>query len=321
MLFVLAMTLSSLLFATLLEAAAPGTGTLAAPTKPVEPVAPAIVPAAPAPKLSYTVFHVNAPAIALTFDDGPHAKNTPRLLDMLKERNIKATFFLIGRSIGAHPEIVRRIIAEGHEVGNHTWDHKSLRAMSESGIADELQKTQDAIVAACGVTPLIFRPPFGAITKKQEQAVMDRFHYTAIEWEVDTNDWKAPRTIAKVHDTILKDTHAGSIILCHDIHEPTIDAMPTTLDELMAKGFQFLTVSQMIKLEADEVANVKPPTPAAPATVPPITPPTSAPIIKPKSTQVEPTVPTPTPPGATNPAIGTTIPIVTPPKPKLDAKP
>jgi len=234
--------------------------------KPAES-APAAAPA-PAVKPKYTLFHVNANAIAMTFDDGPHPKNTPRLLDMLKERGIKATFFLIGKSVATYPEIVRRIVSEGHEIGNHTWDHKTLRAMSQDKINEELQKTQDAIVAACGTTPLIYRPPFGAITSKQQKAIMERFHYPSIVWEVDTNDWKSPRSIAKVHDTILKDAHAGSIILCHDIHAETVDAMPSTLDELKAKGFQFKTISEMIKLESDEfqaVAAGKPLPSASPA--------------------------------------------------------
>jgi peptidoglycan/xylan/chitin deacetylase (PgdA/CDA1 family) len=101
------------------------------------------------------------------------------------------------------------------------------------------------------VTPVLFRPPFGAITRKQQEMIMDHFHYTTILWDVDTNDWQPPRTAAKVHDAILKAPHAGSIILCHEIHETTIDAMTATIDELKAKGFQFLTISEMIKLEQD----------------------------------------------------------------------
>ncbi len=247
---------------------------LAADAPPAEKAAAAPV-MAPVPaattKPKYEQFHVNTNAIALTFDDGPHPKNTPRLLDMLKERGIKATFFLIGKSVATYPEIVRRIVSEGHEIGNHTWDHKTLRVMSQEKINEELQKTQDAIVAACGQVPLIYRPPFGAITSKQQKAIMEKFHYPSIVWEVDTNDWKSPRSIAKVHDTILKDTHAGSIILCHDIHFETVDAMPSTLDELKAKGFQFKTISEMIKLEADEVQAVAAGKPL-PGTTPPAAP-------------------------------------------------
>ncbi|MDB6075424.1 MAG: putative polysaccharide deacetylase [Verrucomicrobiaceae bacterium] len=210
----------------------------------------------PAPKLSYKEFHINTNAVAMTFDDGPHPANTPRLLDILKERGIKATFFLIGRSVATHPEIVRRIVAEGHEVANHTWDHKMLRSMGPEKINEELQKTHDAILEACGIAPTVYRPPFGAINTKQQKLVMEKFHYPSIVWEIDTDDWRAPRSIAKVHDAILKDAHAGSIILCHDIHSETVDAMPTTLDDLKAKGFLFMTVSQLIKLEADEVKAV-----------------------------------------------------------------
>ncbi len=276
------MMLSSLLLAAFLEASAQS-----AVAHPETLIAPAVTPApasAPEavtmPKLSYMVFRINAPAIALTFDDGPHVKNTPRLLDMLKERGIKATFFLIGKNVVEHPEIVRRIVAEGHEVANHTWDHKGLRTMSFDAITVELQKTHDAIVTACGVAPTLYRPPFGAITTKQKTLVMEKFHYPAILWEVDPRDWQSPRTVAKVHDTILKDTHAGSIILCHDIHEPTIDAMPTTLDELKAKGFQFKTITEMIKLEIDEVVATKAAVTPPPAPTPPVTP-VATPTVKP----------------------------------------
>ena len=284
------MMLSSILLAAFLEASAQGANahpeTLIAPAAPAPAVAPSTTSAV-IPKLSYTLFKINAPAIAMTFDDGPHAKNTPRLLDMLKERGIKATFFLIGKNVVEHPEIVRRIVLEGHEIANHTWDHKALRSMGFDAITTELQKTHDAIVTACGVAPVLYRPPFGMITTKQKQLVMDKFHYPAILWEVDTRDWQAPRNVAKVHDTIMKDTHAGSIILCHDIHEPTIDAMPTTLDELKAKGFQFKTISEMIKLEIDEVVSAskavaKPAAAPTPAPVSVTTPPTeAAPVVKP----------------------------------------
>jgi peptidoglycan/xylan/chitin deacetylase (PgdA/CDA1 family) len=232
----------------------------------------AVVP--PPPRI--LLFKILTPAIALTFDDGPDPKNTLRLLGILKEKGIKATFYLLGRSVTTYPQIVRQIVADGHEIGNHTWDHKDLTRISEANCLDQLQKTQDAIIAACGVTPATFRPPYGNVKLSERKAIMDKFHYPAIIWEVDTEDWKKPFSAQKVHDTILKDTKPGSIILCHDIHEWTIDAMPGTLDELKAKNFQFKTISEMMKLEDDERTGKvplpgttpAPTTPAAPAATP-----------------------------------------------------
>ena len=216
----------------------------------------------PEVKRVYTECQVPGNVIAITFDDGPHPQNTPRLLDLLKERGIKATFFLIGKSAATWPDIVRRIVAEGHEIGNHTWSHPQLTSLKESRVLSELQATHDAIVKACGVAPLLYRPPYGATRLSQQKLIHDHFQYPAIMWDVDPLDWQQPRTVAKVHDRVLARTHSGSIILCHDIHEPTVDAMPSTLDDLMAKGFHFVTVTQLINLEARSV----PPPPVAATT-------------------------------------------------------
>ena len=244
-------------------------------------------PAEPAgPKISFTEFHVgDSKAIALTFDDGPHPKNTPRLLEMLKERGIKATFFLIGKSAATYPDVAKRIVEEGHEVGNHTWTHPQLTHLSDAKVIDELQKTEDAIKGATGVTPTFFRPPYGSLKLSQKKWIYDRFHYKAIIWDVDTLDWKV-RNATKVHDTILKETHSGSIILCHDIHETTIDAMPATLDELKAKGFEFKTISEMIALDEATAKAKASPTPAAAAPQPAAgTPPPPAAEKKPATTE------------------------------------
>ena len=225
-------------------------------------------------KRVYSECQVPGNVIALTFDDGPHPQNTPRLLDMLKERGIKATFFLIGKSATTWPDIVRRIVAEGHEVGNHTWSHPQLTSLKESRVLSELQTTHDAIVKACGVAPLLYRPPYGATRLSQQKLIHDHFQYPAILWDVDPLDWQQPRTVAKVHDRVLARTHSGSIILCHDIHEPTVDAMPSTLDELMAKGFHFVTVTQLINLEVRSAP--PPPVPTPVAATPPASPAASA---------------------------------------------
>ncbi len=239
----------------------------------------------PEAKIVYSQTHVvPAKVIAITFDDGPHPQNTPRLLDMLKERNIKATFFLIGKSAATWPDIVKRIVAEGHEVANHTWTHPQLTHLKEAKVLDELQTTHDAITKACGVAPILYRPPYGAATLSQKKMIHEHFGYPTILWDVDPEDWRAPKSIAKVHNTLLKETRSGSIILCHDIHKETVDAMPSTLDDLKAKGFQFCTVTQLINLDvqtAKEAAAALAAAPPAQATAPASSPPAPAPATSP----------------------------------------
>lgn len=202
----------------------------------------------------------------MTFDDGPHGVNTPRLLDMLKQRKIHATFFFVGQCVEEFPDIVKRIVAEGHEVGNHSWSHPQLSKMNDAAVHDQLQKTQDAIVQACGVTPKIMRPPYGAFTQRQCAWANGNWGYKVILWDVDPVDWKI-RNAEHVKNEILKQTVNGSIILSHDIHKTTVDAMPETLDALLAKGFKFVTVSELIAM--DRPATPKPKgTPKPPAKPP-----------------------------------------------------
>ena len=186
--------------------------------------------------------------IAMTFDDGPHPKNTPRLLDMLRQRNVKATFYVIGSSVDSYPEIVRRIVAEGHEVGNHTYNHPNLTKMSNSGVRRELDKTRDSIIRAAGVKPRTMRPPYGALLTRQREMIHSEYGYPTILWDVDPLDWKRPGT-AVVKSRILSGTKSGSIVLAHDLHSTTVDAMPSTLDALLAKGYRFVTVSQLLAMK------------------------------------------------------------------------
>ena len=189
--------------------------------------------------------------IALTFDDGPHPKNTPRLLDMLRQRNIKATFYVIGNSVNLYPEIARRIVAEGHEIGNHTYNHPNLTKLSNASVRKELDTTRDAIIRATGVRPRTMRPPYGALRTSQRQMIKSEYGYPTILWDVDPLDWKRPGT-AVVKSRILSGTKSGSIVLAHDLHSTTVDAMPTTLDALLAKGFRFVTVSQLLYMKQNQ---------------------------------------------------------------------
>ena len=199
------------------------------------------------------------PYIAMTFDDGPHPQNTPRLLDMLRERNIKATFYVIGKSVNMYPEIVRRMVAEGHEVGNHTWTHRNLTGLSNASIRTEMDRTRDVIVSACGVEPLTMRPPYGALRESQRTWIFKEYAYPTIMWDVDPKDWQRPG-VSVVTSRILDKTRNGSIVLAHDLHKPTVDAMPGTLDGLLKRGFQFVTVSQLLSLSVspNDVSSHKP---------------------------------------------------------------
>jgi peptidoglycan/xylan/chitin deacetylase (PgdA/CDA1 family) len=205
-------------------------------------------PTNPGPKpATYTQVRVDQPYIAMSFDDGPSAANTPRLLDILKQRNIKATFFLIGQNVASNPDIVRRILADGHEIGNHSWTHPQLSKLSDDRVTAEITKTQDAIKEASGFTPTILRPPYGAITARQREWIESKFGLSIILWSIDPFDWKRPGA-SVITQRILSQVRPGAIILSHDIHKQTVDAMPATLDGLIAKGYKFVTVTQLIAM-------------------------------------------------------------------------
>jgi peptidoglycan/xylan/chitin deacetylase (PgdA/CDA1 family) len=191
--------------------------------------------------------NVDGPYIAMTFDDGPSPETTPRLLDILKQRNIKATFFMIGQNAERNPTIVQRILAEGHEIGNHSWTHPQLSKLSDDRVTEEINKTQAAIKNASGYTPVLLRPPYGAITSRQKEWIEKQFGLSVIIWSVDPFDWKRPGA-SVIEQRILSGARPGAIILSHDIHKQTVDAMPATLDALAQKGFKFVTVSQLIAM-------------------------------------------------------------------------
>ncbi|MBA3961484.1 MAG: polysaccharide deacetylase family protein [Chthoniobacterales bacterium] len=201
----------------------------------------------PATAISYSAVHVDGPFIAMTFDDGPSEKLTPELLDILAAHHIHATFFVIGENAERAPQIVQRAVKEGHEIGNHSWSHPAFAKMSDPAVRRELQKTDDVIHAAIGHSPVLLRPPYGSITARQKQWIHAEFGYRIILWDVDPLDWKRPGP-SVVESRIVRQTRPGSIILSHDIHPGTIKAMPETFDKLQAKGFKFVTVSELIAM-------------------------------------------------------------------------
>jgi len=217
---------------------------------------------------SYSSIRVDGPYIAMTFDDGPDPKLTPKLLDTLKERHIHATFFVVGKMVQDHPEILQRAIAEGHEVGNHTWDHLPLTKVvqKEGGLDHEIADTSALIKQTIGHAPSIMRPPYGATNARLSKAIEKQYGMKVILWSVDPFDWKDPGA-SVVQNRILNGwkgsggAKPGAIILSHDIHKGTVEAMPATLDALLAKGYKFVTVSELLELESKNPAPS--PTPSA----------------------------------------------------------
>jgi peptidoglycan/xylan/chitin deacetylase (PgdA/CDA1 family) len=202
----------------------------------------------PALKYSYKSCNVEGPYIAMTFDDGPSAQLTPRLLDILKERNIKATFFVVGRNVAEYPDIVRRMASEGHEIANHSWSHQAFTQLGAEGLRKQIENTNDVIVKVTGKRPSLMRPPYGATSSNLNKRMTEEYGLKIILWSVDPLDWKY-RNSNRVYNHIVQNTQPGSIVLTHDIHATTVAAMPSTLDALLAKSYKFVTVSELISRE------------------------------------------------------------------------
>ncbi|HEM9252323.1 TPA: polysaccharide deacetylase family protein [Streptococcus agalactiae] len=181
-----------------------------------------------------------APRVALTFDDGPNEKTTPKALEILKRYNAKATFFVMGQSAVGHTDILKRMHAEGHEIGNHTWDHPNLTKLPAEKIKEEIHKTNDLIMKATGQKPVYLRPPYGATnaTVKTVTGLKEML------WSVDIEDWKNHNTQAMMTN-IKKQLRPGGVILMHDIHQTSIDALPTIMDYLITQGYYFVTVGEL----------------------------------------------------------------------------
>ncbi|MDI4663444.1 polysaccharide deacetylase family protein [Xanthobacter autotrophicus] len=218
-----------------------------------EAVAPAPAPAPPpvvTPRKNYTYksFNVDGNYIAMTFDDGPNPETTPQLLAILKERGIKATFFVLGNMVAKHPEVLKMIADEGHEIGSHSWSHPQLTRISQAAVEKELGNTSEAIFQVTGKRPMYLRPPYGSMKPSLRTMIEEKYGLTTVNWAVDPNDWKF-RDSQKVHDAIMAQVTPGAIVLAHDIYPTTVAAMPRVLDELIAKGYKFGTISDLIAMD------------------------------------------------------------------------
>jgi len=185
------------------------------------------------------------PVVAMTFDDGPHESLTPQLLDILAARDIRATFYVVGRRVNMYPRLVERIAAEGHEIGNHSWSHPRLTSLGNEGLMRELDNTSMAIQQAVGRPPVTMRPPYGLLSARQRNLISENRYLPTILWSVDPQDWRRPGS-AVVANRIVGGAHTGAVILAHDIIGSTIRAMPAALDGLLARGYRFATVSELV---------------------------------------------------------------------------
>lgn len=180
-------------------------------------------------------------SIAISFDDGPGATTTPQLLQILKEKNVHATFFVLGENTAQHPEIVKQTAEAGHEIGNHTYDHQDLAVLSAQSITEEVAKTDTGIKKATGKTPTFVRPPYGSITSVGASVI----RRPIIEWSVDSEDWKT-RNPDLILQKIQATVYDGAIILFHDIYPETIRAVPQVIDYLQEQGYRITTVGDLL---------------------------------------------------------------------------
>lgn len=184
---------------------------------------------------------VEAPKIALTFDDGPSAAWTPVLLDGLKERGVKATFFLIGENADKNPEIVKRMAEEGHLIGNHTYHHVELTKVSENEARLELADTSAVIVRITGKEPEYMRPPFGAWQRKLEREIQ----MLPVLWTIDPLDWTTENQ-DEIVNKVVTEAEENDIILLHDCYKSSIEAGLRIVDILQEEGFVFVTVDELL---------------------------------------------------------------------------
>ena len=182
-----------------------------------------------------------AAKVALTFDDGPHPVYTPELLDGLKERGVCATFFVVGENIPGNEEILKRMDAEGHLIGNHTYSHVKLSELDTARACAEVEKTNALICEVTGKEPEFIRPPFGEWKKAMECS----FEMIPVLWDVDPLDWTT-KNMALVVERVLKDTKPGNIILLHDYYQSSVDAALEIVDTLTQRGYEFVTVDELI---------------------------------------------------------------------------
>ena len=183
----------------------------------------------------------NRKVVALTFDDGPNPTTTNQALDTLSKYGIKATFFVLGKNVSGNEEILKRMKADGHVIGNHSWSHPVLSKLSLDEAKKQITDTEAALTKVLGSSSKLMRPPYGAITDD----IRNSLDLSFIMWDVDSLDWKS-KNEASILTEIQRQVKNGSIILMHDIHVETVNALPKVIDYLKEQGYEFVTVPEML---------------------------------------------------------------------------
>lgn len=204
-----------------------------------------------------SVFHVNRAekVVALTFDDGPSPLWTSKILDELKSANIKATFFMLGEHVAKYPEIARRVAEEGHEIGNHTYDHHVLLYYTLEELEKEIKDTERIIQKATGKTTRYFRPPKAWLTAQEKEKIKE-LGYRVILWSLNSKDW-VTFDDKYIVEYLAGHVHPGDIILFHDSggvfsaeggdrHE-TVKTIPRLVDKLRQMGYKLVTISELLE--------------------------------------------------------------------------
>lgn len=192
--------------------------------------------------------------VALTFDDGPDTEWTPQILSILRQYGVKATFFCVGRRIQTNPDVFMQMIHDGHEVGNHSWDHSNLSKLTKEQIRQQLVQTNDQVQQLIGVKPATLRPPYGALNQDVVDTALS-LNQKIILWNVDSLDWSG-LSGDQIAVNVLSNTGPGAIILMHSATgeggtlQGTVDGLPRIIERLSQLGYQFKTASALLDIPA-----------------------------------------------------------------------
>lgn len=180
--------------------------------------------------------------IVLTFDDGPNDKSTVEILTILNKYDVKATFFVLGQNVVKYPDVVKMMHEQGHEVANHSWSHKDLTKLNPTQMNAEMDRASNAIFKAIGEYPTAYRPPYGAVNAN----VREEIQLTPVLWNIDTMDWHHKDPV-KTLENVKANAKDGGIVLMHDIHQQSAEALEAVIQYLQEEGYEFVTTKELDK--------------------------------------------------------------------------